>query len=106
MGYSSAGSGLTHQTVMVATRFFISGKVQGVFFRASAQAEAERLGLTGCALNLEDGRLEVLAIGSASELAEFAMWLEHGPPGARVDGIETELVDAAEYETLRGFRCS
>jgi acylphosphatase len=89
---------------MVATRFFISGKVQGVLFRGSAQAEAERLGLTGWVLNLEDGRVEVLAVGSASEIAEFAMWLEHGPPGARVDGIETELADAAEYESLHSFR--
>lgn len=90
---------------MVATRFFISGKVQGVFFRASAQAEAERLGLAGWALNLEGGRVEVLAVGSSSEIAEFAMWLEHGPPGARVDGIETELADVEEYEALQGFRC-
>ena len=89
---------------MVATRFFVSGKVQGVFFRGSAQAEAERIGLTGRVQNLDDGRVEVLAVGSASEVAELAMWLEHGPPGARVNSIETELVDAAEYESLQGFR--
>jgi acylphosphatase len=90
---------------MVATRFFVSGKVQGVFFRGSAQAEAERLGLTGWALNLDDGRVEVLAVGSTSEIIELAMWLEHGPPGARVDGIETDVVDEAEYANLHGFRC-
>jgi acylphosphatase len=89
---------------MVATKFFVSGQVQGVFFRASACAEAERLGLTGWAKNLDDGRVEVLAVGSASELAELAMWLEHGPPGARVDSIESELAVAEEYEDLQGFR--
>ena len=90
---------------MVATRFFVSGQVQGVFFRSSTRAEAERLGLIGWALNLDDGRVEVLAIGSASEIAELAMWLEHGPPGARVDSIESELADVADYEDLQGFRC-
>ncbi len=90
---------------MVATRFFVSGKVQGVVFRGCAQAEAERLGLTGWALNLDDGRVEVLVVGSTSAIVELAMWLEHGPPGARVDGIETELVDEAEYANLHGFRC-
>ena len=91
---------------MVATRFFVSGQVQGVFFRSSARAEAERLGLLGWALNLDDGRVEVLAMGSASEIIELAMWLEHGPPGARVDSIESELADADKYEDLQGFRCS
>jgi acylphosphatase len=90
---------------MVATRFFVSGQVQGVFFRSSARAEAERLGLLGWALNLDDGRVEVLAMGCASEIIELAMWLEHGPPGARVDSIESELVDADNYEDLQGFRC-
>ncbi len=90
---------------MVATRFFISGQVQGVLYRACARAEAERLGLVGWALNLADGRVEVLAVGSASEVAELAMWLEHGPPGACVDAIESELADANNYEALQGFRC-
>ncbi len=76
-----------------------------MFYRSSARAEAERLGLVGWVLNLADGRVEVLAVGSASELAELAMWLEHGPPGARVDAIESELADANNYEALQGFRC-
>jgi acylphosphatase len=89
---------------MVATRFFVSGQVQGVFYRSSARAEAERLGLAGWVQNLADGRVEVLAVGSASEVAELAMWLEHGPPGARVDAIDSELADADDYEALQGFR--
>ena len=89
---------------MVATRFFVSGQVQGVFFRSSARAEAERLGLLGWALNLDDGRVEVLAMGSASEIIELAMWLEPGPPGAQVVAIESELVDADNYEDLHFFR--
>uniref|UniRef100_A0A8J8AZH5 Acylphosphatase n=1 Tax=Coralloluteibacterium stylophorae TaxID=1776034 RepID=A0A8J8AZH5_9GAMM len=54
---------------MNAARFFVSGYVQGVFFRASTRDEAERLELRGYARNLEDGRVEVLAIGEAAALA-------------------------------------
>jgi acylphosphatase len=89
---------------MVATRFYISGHVQGVFFRASARAEAERLGISGWAKNLADGRVEVLALGSASQLAEMVMWLEHGPPGATVASIASELEVATDYDGLQGFR--
>jgi len=49
-----------------AMRFYISGRVQGVFFRASTRREAERLGVRGWAINLPDGRMEVLAVGCAS----------------------------------------
>jgi acylphosphatase len=48
---------------MICMQCYVSGQVQGVFFRASARHEAERLGVTGYARNLSDGRLEVLACG-------------------------------------------
>jgi len=66
----------------------VSGRVQGVFFRASAQAEAQRLGITGHAINLPDGRVEVLACGAPAALEAMQAWLRHGPPGARVDRVE------------------
>jgi len=91
---------------MIAKRFFIEGRVQGVFFRASTRAQARRLGLRGWAKNLADGRVEVLAVGAASEVAQLAGWLEQGPPGARVDGIDAELIKLAEIEPLTGFCCS
>jgi len=69
-------------------RYFISGRVQGVFFRVSARSEATRLGLTGHAINLSDGRVEVLACGESDALETMKVWLEHGPPGGRVDKVE------------------
>jgi acylphosphatase len=93
-----------NKTIMVATRFYISGHVQGVSFRASARAEAERLGMSGWARNLADGRVEVLAMGSAAELIEMAMWLEQGPPGATVVAIASELEISTDHEGLQGFR--
>jgi len=73
-------------------RFFIDGRVQGVFFRASTQRQARRLGLTGQALNLADGRVEVLACGAVDAIDKLEAWLEHGPSGARVDRLEVEAV--------------
>ncbi len=79
----------------------ISGRVQGVFFRASTQAEAERLGLAGHAINLPDGRVEVLACGGPEALRALRAWLAHGPPGARVDSVECREVDV---QPPAGFR--
>jgi len=68
----------------------IRGRVQGVFFRASTQAEAVRLGLTGWVRNLPDGRVEVLACGDPEDLERLREWLAEGPEHARVDDIELE----------------
>jgi acylphosphatase len=73
---------------MADARFLISGKVQGVWFRASTRDQALRLGLRGCASNLADGRVEVLAVGDAEGIEHLANWLQHGPPLARVDVVE------------------
>lgn len=75
---------------MVAKRYLVSGRVQGVFFRASAKAEAERLGLHGYARNLADGRVEVLVAGEPEQLAAFAEWLRQGPPQAQVAAVDEE----------------
>jgi len=79
----------------------VSGRVQGVFFRASAQAEARRLGLTGWARNLPDGRVEVLACGERDALDRLREWLGDGPEHARVDAVEID--DRPFDESLSGF---
>ncbi len=68
----------------------VSGRVQGVFFRASAQAEAQRLGISGWARNRSDGRVEVMACGEADALEGFRQWLGQGPPQADVTDVHTE----------------
>ncbi|MCW8882060.1 MAG: acylphosphatase [Sedimenticola sp.] len=73
-------------------RFLVSGKVQGVFFRASTRFEAERLELTGYARNLSDGRVEVLACGEADAVDQLRGWLTKGPPQASVSGVSCEPV--------------
>ena len=69
-------------------RWLISGRVQGVFFRESTRRQAEPLDLTGHALNLSDGRVEVLAHGPIKQLEALEAWLGKGPPGARVDSVQ------------------
>jgi acylphosphatase len=85
-------------------RFIVSGKVQGVFFRASTAREAQRLGLRGHALNLPDGRVEVLALGNGNAVAELGRWLHRGPPAARVDHVDSESAPAASFTHLVRFR--
>lgn len=86
---------------MSAARFFVRGKVQGVWFRASTREQARALGLRGYALNLADGRVEVLAAGDDAAIDALADWLRQGPPNARVDAVERESAD--ESEAGRGF---
>jgi acylphosphatase len=85
-------------------RFVVSGKVQGVFFRASTAREARRLGVRGHALNLPDGRVEVLAIGNTAAVDELARWLHRGPPAARVERVDRQRASPAEFAHLDGFR--
>jgi acylphosphatase len=88
---------------MIAKRFLVSGKVQGVFFRASTAAIAQQLGLSGFAKNLVDGRVEVHAQGDELALQKLEEWLQHGPPMARVDSVESSsaaYVDAADFSVV------
>jgi acylphosphatase len=82
---------------MASTRFLVEGLVQGVFFRASTQARARELGVSGYAKNLPDGRVEVVASGSLEALAELGRWLHEGPPAARVDTVAREDVTAQDH---------
>lgn len=70
----------------------ISGKVQGVFYRAGAQSQANKLGVTGWVRNLPDGSVETLICGDEATLDAMQKWLATGPFLARVDHIEVKAV--------------
>ena len=80
---------------MVVKRYLVTGRVQGVFFRASTARVARRLELTGYAKNLADGRVEVLACGMAHAVAELEAWLWQGPSASSVTDVggETLTID-------------
>jgi acylphosphatase len=87
---------------MICAKFIVSGRVQGVFFRASTRAEAERLGISGHARNLADGSVEVIAHGDAKALSALEAWLQHGPPSAHVlCVVRNEVTDDGAVD---GFR--
>jgi len=86
----------------VIRRFLVFGKVQGVYFRHSARLEAKRLVLRGMARNLPDGAVEVLAQGAASAVEELRLWLQRGPPQARVDEVR-EMAPADADPVPKGF---
>ena len=86
---------------LVCYRYLVEGRVQGVYFRGSAREQAVRLGVTGYARNLPDGRVEVLACGSREAVVQLHGWLRAGPPMARVSRV---ICEAQEYRPWSGFR--
>jgi acylphosphatase len=68
----------------IRVRVFVDGRVQGVGFRANTAREAVRLGASGWARNLPDGRVEAVYEGTPDVVEEMLSWTRHGPPGARV----------------------
>lgn len=81
-------------------RYFVSGTVQGVGFRFFVQRVAAKLKIGGYARNLFDGRVEVLGVGTSTQLAELKRELERGPRFASVSGVrEEEVHTLPEYET-------
>jgi acylphosphatase len=80
---------------------YVSGDVQGVFFRDSTRQKAEQLGLSGWVKNLPDGRVEALFEGPSERIGEMVRWCEQGPSHAAVEHVDVEF-DAAQ-EGLSGF---
>jgi len=76
-------------SVMNRAHIFVSGKVQGVFYRRYAQQEAVKLGLTGWVKNLRDGRVEIVADGTRNTLEELVTWCWTGSPRSSVKNVET-----------------
>lgn len=86
---------------LILRHYLISGRVQGVGYRAFSQEQALNLGLTGWVRNLKGGRVEVLAGGSEFALGEFHKALQEGPPSSQVE--ELKYVELSEPMELSGF---
>jgi len=87
---------------LIARRALVSGRVQGVNFRAATAARAQALGVRGHARNLDDGRVEVLAIGGCDAVEALLAWLWRGPAFAQVAAVEVEPV-LPPPDTPHGF---
>jgi acylphosphatase len=77
--------------MLVARHYRLTGRVQGVGFRFFTERTARLEGLTGWVRNTEDGSVEVFAEGDAEAIARFEAKLRKGPPGARVDQVDTTI---------------
>jgi acylphosphatase len=66
----------------------ISGKVQGVWFRASTKQQAKQFGVTGWVRNTSDGRVEAVFQGDDAKVDELLSWVHQGPPLAQVDNVQ------------------
>lgn len=77
---------------------FVSGKVQGVWFRANTKQEADKLGLSGWVRNLEDGRVEVMVSGPRAKVDQLRAWLHQGPEQAKVTDVRVNEISFQEFE--------
>lgn len=87
-------------SMQVCKHYFVSGKVQGVWFRAETQNTAQSLGVSGWVRNLPDGRVEVMAAGSPQLVEQLEAWLRHGPERARVDEL---IIEDLPWQLYAGF---
>lgn len=88
-------------TKEICIKCYVSGKVQGVWYRANTQKQAEKLGLTGWAKNLSDGRVEVMACGDKIKLEKLYQWMQAGPDLAQVEDVTYEEVP---YHFFKNFQ--
>jgi acylphosphatase len=79
---------------------WVSGQVQGVFFRYETRERARAEGLSGWVRNLADGRVEAVFEGDDQAVERLVGWCHEGPPGARVGGVEVRVEDP---EGVQGF---
>jgi acylphosphatase len=84
----------------IAAHVWISGRVQGVFYRASTEEQAQIKQVKGWVRNLPDGRVEALFQGTAAAVEAMIQWCHQGPPGARVTKVVVEYESAQD---LHGF---
>ena len=86
---------------MPTLHLLIQGKVQGVFYRASAKEMASCLGLTGWVKNTREGDVEIIATGNTGPLDQFRKWCHKGPPDARVSQVVERYLE--EEQACNGF---
>ena len=83
-----------------ARHLSITGRVQGVCYRASMAQEAQALGITGWVRNRMDGSVEAVVCGEAEAIARIIAWARNGPPAASVDHVHVELAQADDYASF------
>ena len=89
---------------MKTVRLIIKGKVQGVFYRATAKDVADLLAIKGWVKNLPDNNVEITATATDESLQKFIAWCKQGPPKAKVDEVIVEYLDLQEFSGFKIIR--
>jgi len=89
---------------MPTIHLLIKGKVQGVFFRATANEVAQSLELKGWVRNTKDGNVEAVASGNKEALQQFIGWCKKGPEKAVVTSVEATAIAGEEFDHFRVIR--
>jgi len=89
---------------MPTIHLIVSGKVQGVFFRATAKDVADEIGITGWVKNAEDGNVEAMAKGTQEQLQKFIDWCKKGPPKAVVTDVKIAPADEQVFDQFNVIR--
>lgn len=83
---------------------WVSGKVQGVFYRQTTREMAMAIGINGQVRNLPDGRVHIIATGTTEQLDQLLEWCRQGPPKARVSGIESADIELQQFDGFQVVR--
>jgi acylphosphatase len=87
-------------STLIARHCYVSGRVQGVFYRASTRQKATELGCSGYARNLADGRVEVLAVGEQAAVQSLVDWLWRGSPASEVTAVDVRELSLEDLDQL------
>lgn len=90
--------------MIINRTIFISGKVQGVYFRESTRMQAELLGVKGEVMNTPDGKVIIIAEGEEHAVFDLINWCHHGPPRAKVSEVKTTKGDIRGFHDFRVIR--
>ena len=91
---------------MQCKKCLVAGRVQGVFYRGTAQRRAQELAIRGYARNLPDGRVEVVACGEDAAVEAFVSWLWTGSSASKVTAVEVEDLSPDSMPVSAGFLTS
>ena len=89
---------------METMHLIISGKVQGVFYRASAKKKAEELNIRGWIKNTSEGNVEAVITGHELRIKDFIEWCKSGPDRAKVDDVQILLQEFLDFESFKIVR--
>ena len=87
-----------------SVRLFITGSVQGIFFRQFVKDKADKLGVRGYVRNLEDGRVEIFLEGSKENVDNMLEICKKGPPHSQIRNIEEKLESFQDFKEFKVLR--